>query len=234
MSSILKRYFSREENQSRLLFQPAALSKQIEPVRCVSEEKALEAFMAFLETVGPRIVLVGLDEETLGVLLQKLEVRCHDQFWSLVTGFAWWKKLFDDIKAKQRYKNKIKPISSQESFRIPLSLDAFFNQRFPAFPLPAVVTSPVVAHMLRCLNQCMMSNFYQYLSRKCVKEVARDEGLSIKNLLTKIRQEPPCVNPTRMWNREVMDKHPMGVEVFSTFRSPIFVPLVRTEQVKKN
>merc|ERR1712156_650281 len=26
----------REDNQSRLLFQPAALSKQIEPVRCVS------------------------------------------------------------------------------------------------------------------------------------------------------------------------------------------------------
>ena len=108
MSSILKRYFSREENPSRLLFQPAALSKQIEPVRCVSEEKALEAFMAFLETVGPRIVLVGLDEDTLGVLLQKLEVRCHDQFWSLVTGFAWWKKLFGHIKAKQRYKNNIR------------------------------------------------------------------------------------------------------------------------------
>ena len=76
-------------------------------MRCVSEEKALEAFMAFLETVGPRIVLVGLDEDTLGVLLQKLEVRCHDQFWSLVTGFAWWKNLFYDIKAKQRYKNNI-------------------------------------------------------------------------------------------------------------------------------
>ena len=150
MSSILKRYFSREENPSRLLFQPAALSKQIEPVRCVSEEKALEAFMAFLETVGPRIVLVGLDEDTLGVLLQKLEVRCHDQFWSLVTGFAWWNMLFDDIKAKQRYKNNIKPISSKEFFRIPpLSLEAFFSRRFPAFPLPAVVTSPVVAHMLR-------------------------------------------------------------------------------------
>ena len=151
MSSILKRYFSREENPSRLLFQPAALSKQIEPVRCVSEEKALEAFMAFLETVGPRIVLVGLDEETLGVLLQKLEVRCHDQFWSLVTGFAWWKKLFDDnVKGKQRYKNYTKMNPPQEFFRIPtLSLDAFFSRRFPAFPLPAVVTSPVVAHMLR-------------------------------------------------------------------------------------
>ena len=77
----------------------------------------------------------------------------------------------------------------------------------------------------------MMSNFYQSLSRKCVKEVARDEGLSIENLLTQVIQEP-SVNPTRMWNIEVMDKHPMGVEVFSTFRSPIFVPLVRTEQVK--
>ena len=79
----------------------------------------------------------------------------------------------------------------------------------------------------------MISHFYQSLSRKCVKEVARDEGLSMENLLTKVRQEP-SVNPTRMWNREVMDKHPIGVEVFSTFRSPVFVPWVRTEQVKKN
>ena len=77
----------------------------------------------------------------------------------------------------------------------------------------------------------MISHFYQSLSRKCVKEAARDEGLSIENLCTKVRQEP-SVNPTRKWNREVMDKHHMGVEVFSTYRSPIFVPLVRTEQVK--
>ena len=229
MSSILKRYFSREENPSRLLFQPAALSKQIKPVRCVSEDKALEAFMAFLETVVPRIVLVGLDEETLGVLLQKLEVSCHDQFWSLVTGFAWWNMLFDDIKAKQRYKNIINLIA--KIFQDPTSeLGCLFQSEIPVVPSPSCCDISSCCSYVK-VTKSMMSNFYQSLSRKCVKEVARDEGLSIENLLTQVIQEP-SVNPTRMWNIEVMDKHPMGVEVFSTFRSPIFVPLVRTEQVK--
>ena len=69
-------------------------------------------------------------------------------------------------------------------------------------------------------------------SRKCVKEVALDEGISMENLFTKVIQEP-SVNPTRMWNRDVIEELPVGVEIISTFRSPIFVPLVRTEQVKK-
>ena len=69
--------------------------EQIEPVKCVSEEEALLAFLAFLETFGPRVVLVGLDEETVGVLLQKLEDKQRAKFRCLVVGYTWWKRIFN-------------------------------------------------------------------------------------------------------------------------------------------
>ena len=69
--------------------------KPIDPVKCVSEEEALLAFFAFLDTVGPRVVLVGLDEETVGVLLQKLENQQKAKFRSLVVGCTWWKRILE-------------------------------------------------------------------------------------------------------------------------------------------
>ena len=68
--------------------------EQVEPVKCVSEEEALSAFLTFLETVGPCVVLVGLDEETLGVLLQKVEDKDTAKFRSLVVGYTWWERVF--------------------------------------------------------------------------------------------------------------------------------------------
>ena len=54
------------------MFRPSVLVRRIERVECVGEEKALLAFLDFLESVAPRVVLVGLDEGTVGVLLEKL------------------------------------------------------------------------------------------------------------------------------------------------------------------
>ena len=75
---------------------------RVEPVKCVSEEEALLAFFAFLETVGPRVVLVGLDEETVGVLLQKLEDQHEAKFRSLVVGYTWWNRILIDTKITQK------------------------------------------------------------------------------------------------------------------------------------
>ena len=44
------------------------LTVLVDRVECVSEEDAIEAFFAFLEAVGPNVVLVGVDEDTVGVL----------------------------------------------------------------------------------------------------------------------------------------------------------------------
>ena len=74
---------------------------QVKPVKCVSEDEALLAFLAFLETVGPRVILVGLDEETVGVLLQKLEDKHKAKFRSLVVGYTWWKRIFNNFNVTQ-------------------------------------------------------------------------------------------------------------------------------------
>ena len=76
--------------------------EHIESVKCVSEEEALLAFFAFLETVGPRVLLVGLDEETVGVLLQKLEHQHEAKFRSLVVGYTWWNRILINTKITQK------------------------------------------------------------------------------------------------------------------------------------
>ena len=76
--------------------------EHVEPVKCVSEEEALRAFFAFLETVGPRVLLVGLDEEMVGVLLQKLEDQQDAKFRNLVVGYTWWKRILINTKITQK------------------------------------------------------------------------------------------------------------------------------------
>ena len=94
--------YSRDKSTSAFLFRPTALVKQIDPVKCVSEEDALLAFFAFLESAGPRVVLVGLDEETVDVLLQKLEDQQRAKFRSLVVGYTWWKSILNNTNITQK------------------------------------------------------------------------------------------------------------------------------------
>ena len=92
----------RGESTCAFLFQPAASVEQVDPVNCVSEEEALLAFLTFLETVGPPVVLVGLDEETVGVLLQKLHDKHTAKFQSLVVGYTWWKRVLNNTNITQK------------------------------------------------------------------------------------------------------------------------------------
>ena len=62
-------------------------------VECVSEEEVISAFFHFLKSVGPNVVLVGLDEDTVGLLVQKLKAKDKPKFWSLVAGYTWWKRV---------------------------------------------------------------------------------------------------------------------------------------------
>ena len=86
----------RDREENIFLFRPPVLVRQIERVECVSEEDALLAFVDFLENVGRRVVLVGIDEETVGVLLQKVLATNKKRFEKLVDGFSWWKKVFEN------------------------------------------------------------------------------------------------------------------------------------------
>ena len=107
MRRILKKVFkinytSRKESTSTFLFRPAASVEETEAVECVSEERALLAFLVFLENVGPGAILVGLNEETMGVLLRMFEDKHKAKFQNLVFGFTWWKRILYNTKTKQK------------------------------------------------------------------------------------------------------------------------------------
>ena len=92
------------------------LTVLVDRVECVSEEEAIDAFFAFLEAVGPNVVLVGVDEDTVGVLffafclnyiqvgvlVQKLKARDKAKLWSLVAGYTWWKRVLKHTNMKHK------------------------------------------------------------------------------------------------------------------------------------
>ena len=84
---------SREESTSTFLFRPTVLVAQVDRVECISEEAALDAFFSFLKSVGPNVVLVGMDEDTVGVLVKKLKAKDRAEFRNLVAGYSWWKRI---------------------------------------------------------------------------------------------------------------------------------------------
>ena len=64
-----------------------------EAILCVSESVALEDCIVFLETLGPNIILVGIDEETLAVLIDKLKMYDKHRFKQTVKGFTYWRRI---------------------------------------------------------------------------------------------------------------------------------------------
>ena len=99
----LKHIFAgREESTSKFLFRPTVLVAEVERVECISEEAAIDAFFAFLKSVGPIVVLVGMDEDTVGVLVQKLKAKDKAEFWSLVAGYTWWKRILKHTNRKHK------------------------------------------------------------------------------------------------------------------------------------
>ena len=86
-------HHKREEGTSKYLFRPMVLVEEVERVECLSEEEAISNFFTFLNSVGPNVVLVGLDEETVGQLVQKLKAMDKVKFRSLVAGYTWWGRI---------------------------------------------------------------------------------------------------------------------------------------------
>ena len=61
-------------------------------VECKREEEALQDFTAFLKPFGPKVLLVGFDEDTMAVLRKKL--KKVDKGMSLYL-YTWWKKILE-------------------------------------------------------------------------------------------------------------------------------------------
>ena len=81
------------EERNTFLFRPTILVEEVARVVCVPEKEALCSFLKFLEDHGPNIILVGLDEDTMGVLMQKLKSHDRARFLKQVDGFTWWRKI---------------------------------------------------------------------------------------------------------------------------------------------
>ena len=81
------------EDQSKFTFREKVLVSETKSLECVQEGKAIELFFKYLELAGPNVVLVGVDENTIGVLLQKLESHNAAKFLQLVVGYTWWRRI---------------------------------------------------------------------------------------------------------------------------------------------
>ena len=74
------------EEATTFLFRPPVLVKQVERVECVREEEALVAFLDMLEGLGRGVVLVGVDEDTAGLLMTRLKAVDKARLRRLVEG----------------------------------------------------------------------------------------------------------------------------------------------------
>ena len=139
------------EDQSTFLFRPPVLVKMTERVECVTESEAMEHFLAFLEATGGNIILVSLlsssthatasppnpqvcvDEDTTGVLMEKLKKVDKERFRGLVVGYSWWRRV---LKHKKFPKYKT------------VELEDYSAANLPVRSTPMKMTSKHVARML--------------------------------------------------------------------------------------
>ena len=73
------------------MFRPTVLVERVDRVECIKEEDALRHFVRFLKNIGGNILIVGLDEETMGVLRRKL--KKHSKKGNSVYLFTWWQRI---------------------------------------------------------------------------------------------------------------------------------------------
>ena len=85
------------------MFRPTVLVERVERVECQREKEALKAFVAFLKQFGPKILLVGFDEDTVAVLRKKLKKVDKGKTLYLYT---WWKKILEYKRFDTSFQNE--------------------------------------------------------------------------------------------------------------------------------
>jgi len=121
------------EGRDTFLFRPPILVEEVQRVVCVPESAALCTFLDFLEMIGPNIILVGLDEDSVGVLMQKLKEANRARFLKQVEGYTWWRRILK-YSSYQDYKD--------------LSLEEFYKSTFSS-PHGTLLTCSLVAERLK-------------------------------------------------------------------------------------
>ena len=104
----------KRDDNGTFLFRPPVMVEQVERRVCVSEREALCSFLDFLEKAGPNIILVfhqnqlimiafsqvGLDEDSVGVLMLKLQKVSVHRFLMQVDGYTWWRRVLESLGSK--------------------------------------------------------------------------------------------------------------------------------------
>ena len=108
----LMRALSLTRKDNTFQFGSCVLLENVSRIACVSETKGLQKFIEHLESVGPNVILVhsklnfhmlysigpfkvGLDEATLGVLMQKLVGEDRVRALKQVEGCTWWRRILE-------------------------------------------------------------------------------------------------------------------------------------------
>ena len=66
-------------------------------IKCVVEDEALRDFFEYLEARGPNVILVGVDEDTVGVVLDKLKAMDRKRCKASVVGYSWWRRVLKHL-----------------------------------------------------------------------------------------------------------------------------------------
>jgi len=122
------------EDQGTFLFRSPVLVKRTERVECVTESEAMEHFLAFLEATGGNTILVCVDEDTAGVLMEKLKKVDKGRFRGVVVGYSWWRRVLKHIKFP-KYKT--------------VELEDYSATNLPPTSTKTKMTSKHVAQMLK-------------------------------------------------------------------------------------
>ena len=129
------------EDKNTFLFRPTVLVEEVQHVVCLTESAALHTFLDYLEEIGPNVILVGLDEDTLGVLMQKLkggQGQDRARFLKQVDGFTWWMRILKYF-GIQDYKN--------------LSLEEFYKSTFSPPPGPPLTSALVAERLMQAVQE---------------------------------------------------------------------------------
>ena len=251
---LLKHFVTREGGSSTFLFRPTVLVKQVARVECVSEEVAINAFFAFLKDVGPNVVLVGVDEDTVGLdmpatlimTLSRLAWLCKR--WRQRTGQASGALLRATRGGRGSWNTQAWNISRKTLTPI-LQFVYFFYSKRPRVRAGdvsqqeiSILSTSSIGHVLGSGRHAQVffilfshichSSYVLRIPRDCVTEFAKkafDVDSSWGRFINKVAVRSD-VHP-KIEKRETMFGSPEVLEVLNSFRTPLSIPIVRMEQV---
>ena len=149
---------------------------------CVDEGKALKDLLMFLQNFQ-NCILVGIDEDSISILVKKLKDLNRDKFKLLVKGFTHWKRVLKYLNVPG-YRNM--DLEEFYSEMVKKDLQGFISATDIARVLLTSVKKVISKHMTVKPMQTPVQEFYKVCKRiECLdrpKKVKYDRNASIENV----------------------------------------------------